>query len=113
MENDEPGKESKVNEKRIDEKVEEIVENGDHIESDTTEVAVVVSAAAAGDTESKAAVEDSDKTKEMSSEEKDRVNVKVNADVKDEIEDSVKTEEKYKKDEKVVNGKFLTKDVQC
>ena len=38
--------------------------------------------------------------------------VKVNADVKDEIEDSVKTEEKNKKDEKVVNGKFLTRGVQ-
>ena len=49
----------------------------------------------------------------MSSDEKDRVKVKVNADVKDEIEDSVKTEEKNKKDEKVVNGKFLTKEVQC
>ena len=42
----------------------------------------------------------------MSSDEKDRVKVKVNADVKDE------TEEKNKKDEKVVNGKFLTKEVQ-
>ena len=38
----------------------------------------------------------------MSSDEKDRVKVKV----KDE------TEEKNKKDEKVVNGKFLTKEVQ-
>ena len=92
--------------------MEEVVENADEKElnDNVTEEGLVVSAAVVGETENKAAaVEDSEKTKEMpSEEEKDTVKVEVNGDVKAEVKDLVKTEEDSKEDENVVNGKPLS-----
>ena len=89
--------------------MEEVVENADEKElnDNVTEEGLVVSAAVVGEAENEAAVvEDSEKTKEMpSEEEKDTVKVEVNGDVKSEVKDVVKTEEGNKEDENVVNGK--------